>query len=304
MVRPRGKLITSLRVCLLLQVFAFGAAHAAAGGHPLPMWRVNGASNSVFLLGSIHMLRQQDYPLPSAIYDAYNEAETLIMEIDMDDIDPFAEQALAAELGLIQDGRSLRDLMGTRLYAQAESMAEKLQIPLELLENSEPWFAAINVEVLMLLRNGFDPTHGVESHLAEMAVRDHKEIIGFETTRQQLQYLDNLSPASQRDMLIQTLADSLKINELMDQMVDAWYHGDTDFLERNMLSEMQEFDELYDAIVVNRNRDWTKQIESLLNKKDDYLIVVGAMHLIGKEGVPELLSRSGHKVTQMRQPGD
>lgn len=292
------------RQVLPLLVFACGAACAAGNGHPLSMWRVDGASNSIFLLGSIHMLREQDYPLPSAVYDAYGEAETLIMEIDMDDIDPFAEQALAAELGLIQDDRVLRDLMGPGLYAEAESMAEKLQIPLQLLDKAEPWFAAINVEVMMLMRLGFNPMHGVESHLSEMAMRDHKEIIGLETTREQLEFLDNLSPESQRDMLIQTLADSMKIADLMDQMVDAWYHGDTKFLEENMLSEMQEFDELHEAIVVSRNRNWTERIESLLSEKDDYLIVVGAMHLIGEDGVPNLLSRRGHEVTQMRQPAN
>ena len=290
------------RQVLPLLVFACGTAYAAGNGHPLSMWRIDGVSNSIFLLGSIHMLREQDYPLPSAVYDAYAEAETLIMEIDMDDIDPFAEQALAAELGLIHDDRLLRDFMGPGMYAEAEAMAEKLQIPLQLLEKSEPWFAAINVEIMMLMRSGFNPMHGVESHLSEMARRDNKEIIGLETTREQLEFLDHLSLESQRDMLIQTLADSMKIADLMDQMVDAWYHGDTAFLEENLLSEMQEFDELHEAIVVSRNRNWTDRIESMLAEKDDYLIVVGAMHLIGEDGVPNLLSRRGHEVVQMRQP--
>jgi uncharacterized protein YbaP (TraB family) len=157
----------------LILLIANVSALAAEKGHPLSMWRINGASNSIYLLGSIHMLREKDYPLPSAIYDAYREAETLIMEIDMDDIDPFEEQALATELGLIHDDRVLRDLMGPRHYAQAESMANELQIPLQLLEKSEPWFAAINVEVMMLMRIGFNPMHGIETHLSEMARRDN-----------------------------------------------------------------------------------------------------------------------------------
>ncbi len=286
----------------LVLLVAYTSALAAEKGHPLSMWQINGASNSIYLLGSIHMLREKDYPLPSAIYDAYGEAETLIMEIDMDDIDPFAEQALATELGLIKDDRVLRDLMGPRLYAEAESMANELQIPLQLLEKSEPWYAAINVEVIMLMRIGFNPMHGIEFHLSEMARRDNKEIIGLETTRQQLEFLDNLSPRSQRDLLMQTLADSKKISEIMDQMVEAWYFGDVDFLEKSMLAEMQDFDELHEVIVVKRNRNWTNKIQELLKEKDDYLIIVGALHLIGEEGVPHLLSQRGHKVIQMHQP--
>jgi uncharacterized protein YbaP (TraB family) len=277
-------------------------ALAAEDGHPLSMWRIDGARNSIYLLGSIHMLREKDYPIPSAIYEAYEEAEALIMEIDMDDIDPVAEQAIATELGLIHDGRTLRDLMGPKLYAEAESLAEALQIPLQLLEKSEPWYAAINVEMMMLMRIGFNPMHGIEFHLSEFAQRDNKEIFGLETSRQQLEILDNLSPESQRDMLIQTMSDSMKLAEIMDEMVDAWRHGNIDFLEKSLLADMQEYDELHQAIVVKRNRNWAEKVQELLSQDDDYLIVVGALHLIGEEGVPHLLSQRGHKVIQQHQP--
>lgn len=292
------------RKILPVLFLTWSAALPAGDGHPLSMWRVDGASNSIYLLGSIHMLREKDYPIPSAIYDAYRDAEVLIMEIDMDDIDPVEEQALATELGLIQNDRVLRDLMGSRLYAEAEAMAESLQIPLNLLEKAEPWFAAINVEVMMLMRIGFNPMHGIESHLSEMAQRDSKEIFGFETTRQQLEFLDNLPAESQRKMLLQTLSDSMRLAELMDQMVNAWYYGNIDFLEKNLLSEMQEFEELHDVIVVKRNRNWAKKIEALLAENDDYMIVVGALHLIGEEGVPNMLSQRGHEVIQLHQPAD
>ena len=279
-------------------------ALAADDGHPLSMWRIDGARNSVYLLGSIHMLRETDYPIPSAIYEAYGEAETLIMEIDMDDIDPLAERSLAMELGLIQDGRTLRDLMGPALYAQAESLAEPLQIPLALLEKAEPWYAAINVEMMMLMRIGFNPMHGVETHLSEIAQRDNKEILGLETTREQLEILDNLSLGSQQDLLMQTLSDSMELTNIMDEMVDAWLYGNTDFLEKSLLADTQEFDELYEAIVARRNRNWAAKIQELLREDDDYLIVVGALHLVGEEGVPRLMSRRGYEVTQLRQPAD
>jgi len=289
------------RGMLLALLLAVGPTLAAENGHPLSMWRVDGASNSIYLLGSIHMLREDDYPIPSAIYDAYGEAETLIMEIDMDDIDPVAEQAIASELGLIHDGRALSDLMGPSLFAEAESLAEELQIPLQLLEKTEPWYAAINVEMMMLMRIGFNPAHGIEFHLSEIAQRDNKEIIGFETTREQLEILDKLSPESQRDMLIQTLSDSREIAEIMDEMVDAWRYGKIEYLEENLLEEMQEFDELHEAIVVKRNKNWVEKIQELLKEKDDYLIIVGALHLVGEEGVPRLLSQRGHNVIQLHQ---
>ncbi len=279
-------------------------ALAAENGHPVSMWQIEGATNNIYLLGSIHMLREQDHPIPSVIYAAYREAEALIMELDMDDIDPVAEQALATELGLIHDGRTLRDLMGPERYAEAESLAAELQIPLRLLDQSEPWYAAVNVEIMMLMRIGFNPMHGIEFHLSELAQRDHKEIFGLETTRQQLEILDNLSLESQRDMLIQTLSDSKGLAEVMDDMIDAWRYGDIEFLEKSLLADMQKFEELHEAIVGNRNRNWVEKIQELLSEEDDYLIVVGALHLVGEEGVPHLLSQRGFDVIQLHQPAE
>ena len=289
------------KFCLAL-LFAGYPALAAENGHPISMWQIDGESNRIYLLGSIHLLRKKDHPIPSAIYDAYADAEVLIMELDMDDIDPVADQALATQLGLIQDSRSLRDLMGSELYAEAKALAETLQIPLTLLDKSEPWYAAITVEMMMLMRIGFNPMHGIEFHLSEFAKRDNKEIIGLETTRQQLELLDGLSPGSQRDMLIQALTEGMDLAHVMDQLIDAWRYGDVEFLEDNLLADMQDHDELYQTIVVNRNINWVGQIQELLDEQDDYLIVVGALHLIGEEGIPNLLSQRGHEVRQLHQP--
>jgi len=266
------------------------------------MWQIDGANNTIYLLGSIHMLRAKDHPIPAAIYDAYAAADVLIMELDMDDIDPVAEQALITELGLIADGRTLRDLLGDETFARAESLAESLQIPLALLEKSEPWYAAVTIELMMLMRAGFNPVHGIELNLAEIAARDQKEILGLETTREQLELLDNLSWAAQRDMLMQTLTESADLTRLMDELVDAWRHGDIGFLEENLLADMQDQSELHQTIVVNRNINWVRQIQALLDDSDDYLIVVGALHLVGDNGVPNLLAERGHKVRQLRQP--
>jgi len=250
------------------------------------------------------MLRESDHPIPSAIYDAYADAEVLVMELDMDDIDPVAEQALISELGLIQGAGALRDLMGANLYAEAESLANEIQIPLALLENSEPWFAAITVEVMMLMRAGFSPMHGIEMRLSEIAARDNKEILGLETTRQQLELLDNLSLTAQREMLMQALTDSADLAHVMDDLIDAWRYGDIEFLEKNLLADMEEYEELHQAIVVNRNIDWVGQIQALLDDDDDYLVVVGALHLVGDNGVPSLLANRGLDVRQLSQPAN
>ena len=170
--------LTSLLAALLL------AAMPAQGdetGHPVTLWRVAGDTNSVYLLGSIHMLREQDHPLPGVIDRVYDDAEVVVMELDMDDLDPAATQASFNRAGVMTDGTTLRDLMGDELFEQAEQAAAEIDIPLDLLAQSEPWLAAMTVELMMLYRIGFDPVLGVEMTISQRAISDGKPVEGLET---------------------------------------------------------------------------------------------------------------------------
>lgn len=276
-------------------------ATADDAGHPVSMWQLDGLSNSIYLLGSVHLLRADDHPLPPVIDQAYEDADTIVMELDMDDIDPVKAQSLLTELGLIHDDRSLSDLMGPELYAEAAALATSADIPLAMLVKSEPWLAAITVEQLMLSRIGFNPLYGIEHHFLEKAQADEKEILGLETVEEQLTFLDSMSLESQRALLLQSLKESVDIQKIMDELVNAWRHGDIAFLEDNMLDDMRQYPELYRTIVVDRNRNWLRKVQKLLEDEGDYLIVVGALHLIGEDGLPALLAEQGVEVRQLRQ---
>ena len=277
------------------------AALADAAGTPVTMWLAEGTSNRVYLLGSIHLLRERDHPLPQVIGDAYEDAETLYMELDMDDLDPLATQATITRLGMLEEGISLRDVMGEELYAEAAAAASELEIPLEMLDRTEPWYAAITVEQLVLARIGFNAAYGVEMHLLRKASGDGKEILGFETLGQQLGYLDGLSLEAQRKLLMQTLTEGAAIREIMDDLILAWRSGDIDYLEQTLLDDLSGYPELYDTIVADRNRLWVDTIDDLLDDGEDYLVIVGALHLVGEDGVPRLLEQRGIRITQMHE---
>jgi uncharacterized protein YbaP (TraB family) len=276
-------------------------ALADSAGHPVTMWMAEGTSNRVYLLGSVHLLRAQDHPLPQVIDNVYDDAETLYMELDMDDLDPLLMQSTINRLGMLDDGTSLRDVMGDDLYAEAMTVATELDIPLEMLERTEPWFAAITIEQLALARIGFNPSYGVEMHLLQKATRDGKAILGFESVEQQLAYLDGLSLDAQRELLMQTLTESATIREIMDDLILAWRSGDIDYLEQTLLEDVSGYPELYDTIVANRNRLWVDTIDELLQQGEDYLVVVGALHLVGKDGLPQLLEQRGVRILQMHE---
>lgn len=271
-------------------------------GHPVTMWKVAGASNSIYLLGSIHLLRSQDYPLPRAIDAAYDDAEVLIMEVDMDDMDPFAAQAAFTRYGVLHDDTTLRDLMGDGQYSEAVAAAEIIDIPLDMLNKTEPWYAAMTIEIMMLSRIGFNPALGVEMHMMSKATRDGKVIEGLETVAEQILFLDGMSLPAQREMLLSTLTESAKLGEMMDDLIDAWHHGDVARLKAGMLDELAKHEELNKALVTDRNTRWVTQIEALLNDDDNYLIIVGALHLIGPSGVPNQLRDLGFDVQQLSEP--
>ena len=239
--------------------------------------------------------------MPDVINDAYDDAEILIMELDMDDLDSVAMQQMFSRNGVLKDGTTLRELMGEALYERAAEAARAIDIPIEMLAQSEPWLAAITVEMMMLYRIGFNPMLGVEMHMTSRAVGDGKPILGLEGVEEQLAFLDGLSLEAQRDMLIQTLEESADIENLVDQMIDAWRHGDVDTLESGLLDSFAEHEELHEVLVTRRNLRWVTRIHELLDDPEDYLIIVGALHLVGEQGVPNLLTKSGVRILQLRE---
>ena len=277
-------------------------AMAAGGGHPVTLWQLQGQHNVVYLLGSIHMLRLQDHPLPRVIDDAYREAEVLVMELDMDDMDPAVTQAAFNRAGLMTDGTSLRDLMGETAYAEAERLAAEIDIPLDMLAQAEPWLAAMTIEMLLLYRVGFNPFLGIEMTMTTRAGTDGKPILGLESVEEQLSFLDNLSLGAQREMLLSALRQGATLEDTIDDLILAWREGDTEALEDGLVSSIASQDELNRALVVERNRRWVTRILDLLDDDDDYLVVVGAMHLVGDDGVPRLLEERGTHIRQLSEP--
>ena len=284
---------------LLLALFAIPAL---ADGHPVTMWRVDGATNSVYLLGSIHLLRKKDHPLPAVIDTAYEDAEVIVMELDMDDLDPVYTQSAFNRAGVLRDGRTLKDLMGDELYAEAVRAAEVVDIPIDLLAKSEPWLAAMTVELMALYRIGFNPMYGVEMTMTTRAAADGKPIEGLETVDEQLSFLDGLPLDVQNEMLLQALRESASLREQIDELIVAWRHGDISTLNAGLLESIAEESELHDVLIVKRNRRWVNAILEWLDDEQDYLVVVGALHLVGDEGVPALLEQRGIGMHQLSEP--
>jgi uncharacterized protein len=282
-------------------LLALSLAHSATAGEPASarhaLWSLKGKSNTVYLLGSVHFLKPSD-ELPEAIHLAYRDAERLIMEIDMDDLDPAAAQQVTMELGLLPENRTLESELGPEAYAQVAKQARAIGIDPALLNRFRPWLAAMTLVQLQLMKQGLDPQSGVEQRLTTLAVADRKEITGLETMQQQLGMLAGLSPVQQREFLMYSVEDAESAAEEIDELIGAWRTGNVEVLSRLLADGFDKYPDLYRPLTVDRNRQWLGRIEELLRSKDDYMVVVGTLHLVGKNSVIDLLENKGHEVTQ------
>jgi hypothetical protein len=278
---------------MLLALFASPAFCGA-----LPMWEIRGTANTVTILGSIHFLRPDD-PLPARVLDAYDDAETIVMELDLDDADALAMQSLIQKLGIDPQGRSLEILLGADDWRRAQQKAKSMEIDLALVRGFEPWLAAVTVTQLRLQQLGFQSDHGVEQRILQRARADRKEIRGLETATEQLSLLDKLSPQAQRTFLMVTLDEAVDIGEQVDDIVRAWQAGDTRALEDEFLEGLRDQPEIYQSIVVQRNRNWVEPVVALTRAREDYLVVVGALHLVGPDSLIRLLDREGVQPRQL-----
>ena len=289
------------RFAAVLVVAGLAAAPASAGAAERSVvWSVRGEHNTVYLFGSIHVLRPGDIGLPRAAESAYQDAEQLVMEIDMDDpavADPVAMAAQMQHYALLPAGQSLRSVLGADYPAVATYLGETGLDP-ALLDGFAPWFVSLMVLQFEVARRGFDPAHGIEQQVAERAVADRKPILGLETPADQFEVLAGMSLADQKRFLLKTLDETDQTDARLQSMLDAWRNGDTAALARTLSREFEEFPELYRPLTEDRNRAWMKQITGLLDDRDDYLVVVGALHLVGRNSVVDLLRERGYRVTQ------
>jgi len=272
----------------------FCACVAAAEGPAI--WEYRGSSGKVLMLGSVHVLRQQDYPLPASVQAAYAAADTLVMEIDTSKLDPLAAQMLITKLATLEGGSSMSSIMGRRDFDRASHLASGLGFDLMMMESFEPWFAALTIMNLEMMKVGFNPELGLESYLSGQAVADSKPILGLETMEFQLRLFDAMPARVQSMLLLQTLEEAGSIETEMDSMIRAWRDGDSSALSRIMGKSFSDYPEVYDALVTRRNRAWSEKIVDLGTRPGTSLVVIGALHLVGKDSLIRLLENRGKKI--------
>jgi uncharacterized protein len=265
------------------------------------LYRVEGPSGAtVYMLGSVHLLTADAYPLAASVEAAYDDAERVFFEVNLDSL-----QARAMDLvprALLRDGRTLRGEIPADLYAQVEQAAgqyAQMGVTMGMLDRLEPWMVSMMLSQLEWTRVGLKPEHGVDMHFEGRAQKDGKPLGSLESVDFQMGLMDGFTAEQQVEFLRQTLEDLPRTGELMGELVAAWRAGDATAMDSLMNGSMGQYPELYDRMLTDRNAAWVPQIEQLLRGQDDVLVVVGAAHLVGDESVVSMLRQRGYTVDQL-----
>jgi len=264
-------------------------------------WRLAGRNGGeVALLGSIHVLRDSDYPLPATVDALYARADDLVMELDLDDLDASVLQSGLLAASVLPPGKTLRDVLDPEVYRLTEQHVGAAGLPIAALERVEPWFIAIVLLDEGLRRQGFRADLGLEQYVLGKARKDRKAIAGLESLQAQVAIFDGLSAPTQQALLEQTLREIDSADRTLEELADAWRDGRLDELTDQLIGEFDDFPGLYDSLITDRNRRWVPEIERLLGDGRRHLVIVGAVHLVGKDGVIELLRARGHPAERVK----
>jgi uncharacterized protein YbaP (TraB family) len=286
--------VQNYRPRLLLALAALLLPFGIASADPT-VWAVSGKNNTVYLFGSVHLLPEGGFAIEGELERAYRDAERVCLEVDIGALTPATTLSITLARAIDPEGRGLYDLLGASA-ARVREAAASAGFDLAQYEPFEPWFVGISVSVMALQQHGYVADHGVEQVIEQAAKQDGKPGCGLETLDEQLALLDNMPAEEQLEVLLQSLEESKEIEREMKGLFDAWQDGDDEPLIRQLDEEFADYPDLAERLIYARNERWADQVAKLLEQPDDMLVVVGALHLVGKQGLPAKLKRRGFRI--------
>jgi uncharacterized protein YbaP (TraB family) len=289
-------------VLLFVALLPLAAAAQTTLQPPTPLlWKVSDADNSVYLLGSFHLLKPDDYPLSKDVDNAFADAQALMFEVDPAEMTS-PDVAKIQKAATIADGKTLADVLPEKTWSKLQQMLQQSGTPIAQVEHVDPWMLMANIMVGTAQAMGFRQEDGLDMYLMGRAEQADKPVAGLETMDAQLTAMDSQPYAEQAHDLDEFLDNPQKSLGELNELHTDWRTGNVTALDTQMREKMaKETPESYRLLIVNRNNNWLPQIAQKLDsqKSGNTLIVVGAAHLIGPDGLIEKLKAKGYKVERI-----
>lgn len=284
-------------LCITLVAAASVVSAGEGGGGQSFLWRVSAGDRTVSLLGSIHFMKPGAYPLSPAIEDAFADAGIVVFETDIDQMRRAAVLMLAA--GTLEGDETLKDVVPKELYQEIGQRLEDLGVSFGGYDKMKPWMVAMGLTSHELINGGYLGSEGIDSYFSSRAKTEGKPQRGLETIEFQTSLFAGMSVEESIEFLQYTLTDLDTMIPLVDEIVIAWKRGDSARIEELLVEGFSDHEALFDRLVTQRNLRWLPQIEELLRGDVDAMVVVGSLHLVGEQGLLELLKAKGYEVKQL-----
>jgi len=263
------------------------------------LWKVSYGGHTLYLVGTVHVLRAADYPLPEAFEKAFASADTLVFETDMAALNSPEELTRLRLQLMLPPGKTLQTVLNRQTYTALAKYARQQDIPMELLDRMKPSMVAVTLLNIRLEDLKMDQP-GVDNYYFEKASKAAKRVQWFESPEVQTELLATLGSEDADSLISQTIEEAGEYGQIMERVIDAWRRGDTAVLEQfgKKYLMLQSPDD-YRRLIVDRNRQWMAKLKTMIRSRETELVLVGALHLVGPDGLVAQLRRNGYRVEQL-----
>lgn len=289
------------RICFILLMTAMvlagcqNAQDERDGGF---LWKAENGDTTVYLQGTIHVGNEDFYPLNDTIENAYKEADVVLPEIDLNNMDEAEVMPLTMELATYEGNQTLRDNLPDDVFLALEEILQENGVPAEMMEHFRPWFVETLLMQLALEDSAYSPEYGVDVYFLDRALEDGKEVQELESYEDQMRMLAGFSEEIQIEMLESAVAYFDDMADELDELAGFWLDGDTEALSEVSEAEADTFegyDEYMEEMNTNRNIDMADSILKLLEEDSGqtYFVIVGAMHMVEEPSIVSLIEEGG-----------
>ncbi len=264
------------------------------------LWKVQSKTNTAYIVGSIHAYKSELFPLHEKMEEAFERSDTLAVEANINEIKPESIITII-DRAFYQDGTTLEDHLSKNTFNSISKRLNELGLPFELFKNAKPWFIALTLTSVELHKYGLDPEYGIDKYFIRKA-ENKKKIVELESIDYQINLLNSFSDSEQELFLVSTLRDLDLLKGEINEILKAWNTGDTKTMElfvSKSLHDNPKMRSIYEKLIFDRNRNIALKIEGYLKTNERYFIVIGAAHLVGKDGIIEILKKKGYLVEQL-----
>lgn len=263
------------------------------------LWRAQSSNTTVYLQGSIHLLSKDAYPLPRQIENAFKASQQIVLEVDLTVMSDPDKQLEIVLKGMLPNHQTLDSILSPKTLKKAETCARTIGMPMMAFKHYKPWMFVMALTAVRLEQLGFSPENGLDWHFYRRATEAKKPVIGLETIDEQLSLLDEMAGTDQDAFVWQSLEDFTDIEKEMTTIVTAWRTGDINALAQSLLGNLKKYPNVHKRLIRDRNTTWMKHIETIMQGGVTSMIVVGAGHLPGPDGLIALLKDRGYTVEQL-----